>query len=131
MKNSGFVKFSVFLIFIVLVGAVVFLGKDYLPFGFTDISELVAYPQKFEGQTVKVRGQVTDTLKIPFIDAKSYMLNDGSGEILVVTTQVLPTEGGSVAIIAFVDNTAIIGGEVIGLRLQEIKKLPEFVRILE
>lgn len=114
-------------VIILLVGVIGFLMKDSLPFGFTDIAQVVSAPQNYEGQQVKVRGQVVETLKVPFIDAKSYVLDDGTGEISVATNLSLPAKGSHVAIVAIGSSAAIIGGESIGFRLQEVKRLPEYL----
>jgi len=125
MRSEGFVKVFMLIVIVLLLGVVGFLTKDYLPFGFIEIAEINKSPNKFEGQKVKVKGEVVDRLKIPFFDSKSYVIDDGSARVTVVTNTVLPEIGSYVAIIAIGSNTAIIGGESIGFRLQEIKVLPE------
>ena len=125
MRNEGFVKTFMLIVIVLLLGVVGFLTKDYLPFGFTEIAQIIENPNKFEGQQVKVKGEVVDRLKIPFFDAKSYVIDDGTGRVTVATNTALPEIGSNVAIIAIGSNAAIIGGESIGFRLQEIKVLPE------
>ena len=125
MRSEGFVKVFMLIVIVLLLGAVGFLTKDYLPFGFIEIAEINKSPNKFEGQKVKVKGEVVDRLKIPFFDSKSYMIDDGTGRVTVVTNTALPEIGSYVAIIAIGSNAAIIGGESIGFRLQEFKVLPE------
>jgi DNA/RNA endonuclease YhcR with UshA esterase domain len=102
-----------------------FLTKDYLPFGFTDISQINSRPQDFEERQVKVKGTVIDTLKIPFINSMRYVIDDGTGEITVETTVALPKVDDEIAIIAIGNSVAIIGGESIGFSLREVKVLPE------
>ena len=125
MRNEGFVKIFMLIVIVLLLGVVGFLTKDYLPFGFIEITEINKSPNKFEGQQVKVKGEVVDRLKIPFFESKSYLIDDGTGRVTVVTNTALPEVGSYVAIIAIGSNAAIIGGESIGFRLQEIKVLPE------
>ncbi len=125
MRSEGFVKVFMLIVIVLLLGVVGFLTKDYLPFGFIEIAEINKSPNKFEGQKVKVKGEVVDRLKIPFFDSKSYVIDDGTGRVTVLTNIALPEIGSYVAIIAIGSNTAIIGGESIGFRLQEIKVLPE------
>ena len=131
MRSEGFVKVFMLIVIVFLLGVVGFLTKDYLPFGFTDIAQLNESPNKFEAQQVKVKGEVVDRLKIPFFDAKSYVIDDGTGRVTVVTNTALPELGAHVAIIAIGSNAAIIGGESIGFRLQEIKVLPETALLLD
>lgn len=99
-------------------------GCDYLPFGFTPIGDIVASPGRFEGQTVKVKGEVVQLTKLPLLETKSYLLRDKSGEILVVTEGSLPAMHRRLAIRAAVKTMAIIDGQSYGLRLREIRKLP-------
>jgi hypothetical protein len=131
MSNRGFVKGILLIIILVLLGVVGYLTKDYLPFGFTNIAELTSRPKDFEGQQVKVKGKVTDTLKIPFVDSRSYEIDDGTGVVTVVTNLSLPRVGDKIAIVAIGRNTAIIGDASIGFRLQEVKVLPKFSQGLE
>ncbi len=125
MGNKGFVKTFMLLVIIFLLGVIAYLTQDYLPFGFTEIAHINESPNKFEGQQVKVKGKVVDTLKIPLVDSKSYVIDDGTGEVKVTTNSKLPEIGAQIAIIAIGSNAAIIGGESIGFRLQELKVLPE------
>ena len=125
MRNDGFVQAILLIIIILLLGVVGFLTKDYLPFGFTDISQINSRPQDFEERQVKVKGTVIDTLKIPFINSMRYVIDDGTGEITVETTLALPKVDDKVAIIAIGSNVAIIGGESIGFSLREVKVLPD------
>jgi hypothetical protein len=125
MRNTGFLQAILLIIIILLLGVVGFLTKDYLPFGFTDISQINSRPQDFEERQVKVKGTVIDTLKIPFINSMRYVIDDGTGEITVETTLALPKVDDKVAIIAIGSNVAIIGGESIGFSLREVKVLPD------
>ena len=125
MRNTGFLQAILLIIIILLLGVVGFLTKDYLPFGFTDISQINSRPQDFEERQVKVKGTVIDTLKIPFINSMRYVIDDGTGEITVETTVALPKVDDKVAIIAIGNNVAIIGGESIGFSLREVKALPK------
>jgi hypothetical protein len=85
----------------------------------------------FEGQQVKVKGKVVDTLKIPFFDSKSYVIDDGTGKVNVLTNRELPKKGSKIVIIAIGSNAAIIGGESIGFRLREVSVLPETALFLD
>jgi len=131
MGNNGFIKTFLLLIIVLLLGVIGYLTKDYLPFGFTEIAQINESPNKFEGQQVKVKGEVVDTLKIPFVDSKSYIIDDGTGKVTVSTNLELPKVGTKIAIIAKGSNVAIIGGESIGFSLQEVKVLPETATFLD
>jgi hypothetical protein len=99
-------------------------GCDYLPFGFTPIGDIVQNPGSFEGKTIKVKGEVTEVVKLPMFEYKSYGLHDDTGEILVMTAGPLPPLHKKLAIKAQVKTMAIINEQSIGLRLIEVKKLP-------
>jgi hypothetical protein len=101
-------------------------GCDYLPFQFTPIGDILKNPGHFEGETVKVRGKVTEVTKLPFLEVKTYTLDDGSGKILVLTDGKLPAMDETVAIKAQVLTMAIIDNQGIGLRLKEVKRLPTY-----
>jgi hypothetical protein len=97
---------------------------DFLPFGYTPIGDIVSNPSRFEGEAIKVRGEVVHITKLPLLDLKSYTLRDDSGEILVLTEGTLPALHEETAIRAQVKTIAIIDDQTLGLRLVEIEKLP-------
>jgi hypothetical protein len=101
-------------------------GCDYLPFHYTPIGDILKNPGRFEGEPVKVRGKVTEVTKLPFLEVKTYTLDDGSGKILVLTDGQLPAMDETVAIKAQVLTMAIIDNQGIGLRLKETKRLPTY-----
>ena len=99
-------------------------GCDYLPFGYTSIREITTAPANFEGKEVKLKGEVKDLTKVPLLDLKSFVLQDGTGEIAVTTRGALPAMNAKVALTGTVASTAIIGGQSLGLHIREIKRLP-------
>ena len=98
-------------------------GCDYLPFGFTPVKEIVTSPAQFEDKEVRVKGKVKDITKVPLLDLKMYVLDDGSGEVTVMTSQSLPAVNETVTLKGVVESMAIMGGESIGLRIKETKRL--------
>ena len=107
----------------ILAGLLLLSGCDYLPFGLTSIKEIVTSPGQFEGKEVRVRGKVKDITKIPLVDLKLYVLDDGSGEVTVVASGNLPAVNETVLLKGVVESVAIMGGESIGLRIKETKRL--------
>ncbi|HET7596187.1 MAG TPA: hypothetical protein VFK15_04590 [Burkholderiales bacterium] len=97
-------------------------GCDYLPFGYTTIREIVAAPGTFEGKEVKIRGTVTDSIKLPIL-GQAYTVRDDGGEISVITHGSLPAANAEVALTGIVKSAAIVGGQSIGLRVEETKRL--------
>lgn len=112
---------------LLILPAVLLFGCDYLPLGFTDIGEIRSNPASFEGKEVKVRGEVVDITRIPFIDTRIYTLGDGTGEITVFAAGELPRPGEKVAVRGTVESAAIIAGESFGVRIREGRRLPGFL----
>jgi len=108
---------------VALAGLLALSGCDYLPFGFTPVKEIVTSPAQFEGKEVRVKGKVKDIVKVPLVDLKLYVLDDGSGEVTVVTGENLPAVNETVTLKGVVESMAIMGGESIGLRIKETKRL--------
>lgn len=109
---------------ICLLAATCLAGCGYLPFGFTKIGEIAAKASQFEGREVKVRGKVTDASKIPLLDIKSYVLQDDTGTIIVITKDTLPAMGQEVGLRGVVESMLIVGGQSFGLTLKETARLP-------
>ncbi|MBI4195379.1 MAG: hypothetical protein HY526_09900 [Betaproteobacteria bacterium] len=95
---------------------------DYLPFGYTPIKDIVNAPASFEGREVKVRGKVNSAIKLPIL-GQAYTVRDESGEITVLTQGSLPAVNAEVALKGTVRSAAIIGGQSLGLRVEESKRL--------
>ena len=107
----------------VLAGLLVLSGCDYLPFGYTPVKEIVASPAQFEGKEIRVKGKVKDITKVPLIDLRLYVLDDGSGEVTVVTGNALPAVNETITVKGVVESAAILGGQSLGLRIRETKRL--------
>jgi hypothetical protein len=105
-----------------LCAVVLLAGCDYLPFGYTPIREILAAPGQFEGKEVKVKGKASGASKLPLIDIKSYRVTDDGGEVVVITQGALPKDGDAVSLTGIVKSTAIIGGQSLGLRIEETKR---------
>ena len=100
-----------------------FAGCDYLPFGYTEIGDVVRNPALYEGKEIKIQGSVSDVVKVPFIEMKMYSLKEKGAEITVITDGPLPAANQKIAVKVRVSSIAIIGGESIGLKVKEIKRL--------
>jgi hypothetical protein len=107
---------------VVLIAALALAGCDYLPFGYTPLKEIVAAPAQFEGREVKVKGRVGDVIKLPIL-GQAYTLQEGGAEVMVTTQGTLPAANTEVALNGTVKSTAIIGGQSLGLRIEETKRL--------
>ena len=109
---------------VVIVLAVTFLAAcDYLPIGYTEIRSIVANPTQYEGKEVKVRGAVVDVLKVPILEIRVFMLNDGTGQIPIQTSAPVPGINQNVSLKGRLESTVIIGGQSLGLRIMEVERL--------
>ncbi|MGQ0750888.1 MAG: hypothetical protein ACT4PS_10175 [Betaproteobacteria bacterium] len=107
---------------VALLSAWLMAGCDYLPFGYTAIKEIAAAPGSFESKEVKIRGRVTAAIKLPIL-GQSFTVRDESGEITVMTNGTLPQENTEIALTGIVKSAAIVGGQSIGLRVEETKRI--------
>ncbi|HUW50121.1 MAG TPA: hypothetical protein VMV75_03820 [Sulfuricella sp.] len=106
----------------ILTALMLLSGCDYLPFGLTPVKDIVASPAQFEGKEIRVKGKVKDVTKVPLVDIRFYVLDDGSGEVTVLTRNDLPAVNDTVTVKGVVESAAILGGQSIGLRIRETKR---------
>lgn len=106
---------------LVVACALALAGCDYLPFGYTPIGEITDAPASFEGKEVKLKGRAEGATGL--MGFRAFLLRDDSGEIVVVTQGELPASGASVALKGTVRSAVIIGGNALGLRVEETKRL--------
>jgi hypothetical protein len=104
-------------IFLALVGALVISGCAARG---VRIAELKDRPTKFEDKTVSVTGVVTSSWGIPLVPFQLYKVDDGTGEITVVSREGRsPSKGTRVRVKGKVSELATFGGQSIGLHLTE------------
>lgn len=101
--------------------ALALAGCDYLPFGYTPVKEITAAPANFEGKEVKLKGKVASIVKL--MGLRAYTLQDETGEITVTTQGQLPATGDAVVLRGVVKSAVIIGGQSLGLRVEESKRI--------
>ncbi len=97
-------------------------GCDYLPFGYTPVKDIAAAPANFEGKEVRLKGKAGNIVKL--LGLRAFTLQDDSGEITVMTQGELPKTGDTIALKGTVKSAVIIGGQSLGLRVEETKRLP-------
>jgi hypothetical protein len=84
------------------------------------IAELKDQPAKYDNKSVSVTGTVTRSWGIPLVPFQLYNVDDGSGEITVVSNSGrTPTTGSRVKVKGKVNEVAVFAGRSIGLHLQE------------
>ena len=84
------------------------------------VAELKDQPTKYATKSVSVTGVVTSSWGIPLVPFQLYNVDDGSGEITVVSRSGRsPARGTRVEVKGKVNELAVFGGRSIGLHLQE------------
>lgn len=84
------------------------------------IAELKDQPTKYATKSVSVRGVVTNSWGIPLVPFQLYNVDDGSGEITVLSRSGrTPARGTRVEVKGKVNEFAVFGGRSVGLHLQE------------
>jgi hypothetical protein len=83
------------------------------------VGQLKTNPGRYVDKNVTVRGTVTSSWGIPLVPFKMYQVDDGTGEILVVSdTDRVPAKGARVKVTGKVGEFATFGGRSIGLHLR-------------
>src|SRR5262245_58758157 len=103
--------------FVALIGAFLISGCAARS---VRIAELRDRPTKYDNKTVSVSGTVTSSWGIPLVPFKLYKVDDGTGEITVVSNAGrTPAKGQHVRVKGKVNEVAVLGGQSIGLHLTE------------
>ena len=84
------------------------------------ISELQRHPGRYQDHTVSVSGVVTTSWGLPLVPFRLYKVDDGTGEVTVLSQGTrMPARGEQVRVRGRVNEVAVFGGQAIGLHLQE------------
>jgi hypothetical protein len=84
------------------------------------IAELKDQPDKYDDKTVSVTGVVTSSWGIPLVPFQLYNVDDGSGEITVISRSGRsPSRGARVEVKGKINEVGVFGGRSIGLHIQE------------
>lgn len=84
------------------------------------IAELKDQPTKYSAHSVNVTGVVTNSWGIPLVPFQMYSVDDGSGEITVLSQSGrAPAKGTRVQVKGKVSEVAVFGGRSIGLHIRE------------
>lgn len=75
---------------------------------------------RFVDHSVTITGEVTSSWGVPLVGFNVYRVNDGTGEITVVSTdRRVPNKGARVEVRGRVEDVAVLGGRPLGLHLRE------------
>ncbi len=85
-----------------------------------DIADLRNHPGRYQDHTVTVNGVVTSSWGIPLVPFRLYKVDDGTGEVTVISQGTkTPTRGAHVHVKGRVNEVAVFGGQAVGLHLRE------------
>jgi hypothetical protein len=84
------------------------------------IAELRENPGRYQNHSVSIDGYVTTSWGVPLVPFRMYKVDDGTGEVTVVSQgSRIPTRGAHVRVKGRVDELGVIGGQPLGLHLRE------------
>jgi hypothetical protein len=84
------------------------------------INDLKSNPGRYYDRAISLEGVVTSAWGIPLVPVKVYRIDDGTGELTVISRHDrLPTRGARVRVRGRVGEMAVFGGQSIGLHVQE------------
>lgn len=88
--------------------------------GHPAIRQVQTQPGRFVDHSVTIRGRVTSSWGVPLVGFNVFRVEDGTGEITVVSTdRRVPGRGAEVEVKGKVQDVAVLGGRPLGLHLRE------------
>lgn len=85
-----------------------------------DIADLQRHPGRYQDRTVSVSGVVTQSWGVPFIPFRMYKVDDGTGQVTVLSQSMrTPGTGEHVRVKGKVQDVAMFGGRAVGLHIRE------------
>ena len=105
---------------LVALAALVVLAEGCASLRTPTIAELRGHPARYDDRTVSINGVVTSSWGLPVLPFKFYQVDDGTGELTVLSqNRRLPSRGDHVRVKGRVDEVAVFGGQTLGLHLRE------------
>jgi hypothetical protein len=84
------------------------------------VADLRDNPGRYQNHTVSIDGVVTTSWGLPLLPLRLYKVDDGTGEVTVVSQgSRVPTRGARVRVKGRVNELGVLGGNAIGLHLRE------------
>ena len=104
----------------IIVALIGFTSACTLSLRSPSVSELRQHPGRYQDRTVSVSGVVTSSWGLPLVPFRFYRVDDGTGEMTVVSQNSrMPARGGRVRVKGRVSDVALLGGQAVGLHLRE------------
>ncbi len=86
------------------------------------VADLQNNPGRYQNRSVHIDGVVTTSWGFPLSPLKFYKVDDGTGQVTVLSQGVrTPITGSHVRVKGRVDELAVFGGRAVGLHLKEEK----------
>jgi hypothetical protein len=84
------------------------------------VAELKYNPGRYQDRSVAIEGVVTSSWGVPLVPFRVYKVDDGTGGVTVVSQSGrVPSRGAHVRVKGRVNDVATLGGQAIGLHIQE------------
>ena len=84
------------------------------------VADLQSHPGRYQDHSVSVSGVVTTSWGIPLVPFRFYKVDDGTGEVTVLSQgSRMPARGERVRVKGRVSDLAVLGGRAVGLHLKE------------
>ena len=84
------------------------------------IADLRDNPGRYQNHSVSIDGVVTTSWGLPLVPFRLYKVDDGTGEVTVLSQgSRMPTRGARVRVKGKVNEVGVIGGQALGLHLRE------------
>ena len=90
--------------------------------GITAIHQINESPANFDRKIVQLTDITKNPTHIATIDLKAYVLEDNTGEIIILTNNRLPDMGQIITVRVRIENLAIINGEALGTTVIELQR---------
>jgi hypothetical protein len=85
-----------------------------------NINDLRSNPARYHDRTVSLEGVVTSAWGVPLVPFKVYRIEDGTGDVTVISQNArTPTRGARVRVTGTVNEVAVLGGQSFGLHVRE------------
>src|SRR5262249_2678486 len=84
------------------------------------VADLQQHPGRYQDHRVSVSGVVTSSWGLPPVPFRPYKVDDGTGEVTVLSQgSRIPARGEHVRVKGRVNEVAVFGGQTVGLHLRE------------
>jgi|SRR6266540_3516254 hypothetical protein len=106
--------------YLAIVGLALVVPACALSLRNPNIVDLQRHPGRYQNHTVSVDGVVTSSWGLPLVPFRLYKVDDGTGEVTVVSQGTrMPSKGERVRVRGRVEDVAMLGGRALGLHIRE------------